>query len=43
MYFISVWTPGRVAATKVVANGDPNKHKHKHKYIIGLINDVSNK
>ena len=31
MYFISVWTPGRVAAAKVVANGDPNKHKHKHK------------
>ena len=25
MYFISVWTPGRVAAAKVVANGDPNK------------------
>ena len=27
MYFISVWTPGRVAAAKVVANGDPNKQQ----------------
>ena len=42
MYFISVWTPGRIAAATAVANGDPNKQTNKQTAWPGCIKRLKN-